>query len=67
MNQKTPYSYKKLLVWQKAMDLVVEVYKLTEQYPKNEEYGLKSQSRRAVISIPSNVAEGSRRGTAKDF
>ena len=58
-------SYKELIVWQKAVDLVVLVYKLTRVYPKDELYGLVSQMRRAVVSIPSNIAEGSRR-TGKD-
>lgn len=60
-------SYKDLIVWKKAMQLVVEVYKLTESYPSVEVYGLVSQSRRCTVSIPSNIAEGSRRGTRKDF
>jgi four helix bundle protein len=49
------------------MDLVCAVYRLTEGFPKEETYGLTSQMRRAAISIPSNIAEGSRRGTRKDF
>lgn len=49
------------------MQLVVEIYELTEEYPSNEIYGLTSQSRRCAVSIPSNIAEGSRRGTKKDF
>ena len=51
-------SFRDLRVWQAAMDLVVEVYELTAQLPKSEEFGLKSQMRRAVISVPSNIAEG---------
>lgn len=49
------------------MELVVEVYKLTDKYPKTEIYGLVSQSRRCCVSIPSNIAEGRKRGTRKDF
>lgn len=49
------------------MDLVVLVYELTENFPKAEIYGLTSQMRRAAISIPSNIAEGSCRGSRKDF
>ncbi len=49
------------------MNLVVELYNLSEQFPKAEIYGLTSQIRRAAVSIPSNIAEGSRRGTKKDF
>ena len=59
--------YKDLIVWQKAMNLVTEVYLLTEDFPKEENYGLTSQMRRASISIPSNIAEGRLRGTRKDY
>jgi len=60
-------TYKDLIVWQKAMDLVVEVYSLTDKLPRTELYGLVSQMRRCAVSIPSNIAEGRRRGTQKDF
>lgn len=50
-------SFKDLIVWQKAHDLAVAVYKLTEQFPRSELYGLTSQMRRAVVSISSNIAE----------
>src|SRR5438105_2464198 len=60
-------SYENLIVWQKSMDIVEEVYKTSEFFPKEEIYGLTSQMRRAAVSIPSNIAEGSRRGTRKDF
>lgn len=60
-------NYKDLLVWQKSMDLVVAVYTVTDTFPENEKYGLTSQMRRCAVSIPSNIAEGSRRGTEKDF
>ena len=60
-------SYENLIVWQKSMDLVIEIYKLTEKFPKTEIYGLISQIRRATVSIPSNIAEGSRHGSRKDF
>ena len=63
----TIYSYKDLIVWQKSVELVVAIYKLTEKFPPAEVYGLTSPMRRAVISIPSNIAEGRRRGTRKDF
>lgn len=49
------------------MELVVEVYKITSKYPNNEIYGLTSQSRRCSVSIPSNIAEGKRRGTDNEF
>lgn len=60
-------SYENLIVWQKSIDLVEEIYKLTHKFPKEEIYGLTSQMRRAAVSISSNIAEGSRRGTRKDF
>ncbi len=53
-------SFRDLLVWQKAMTLVENVYVLTDQFPRSEQYGLISQLRRAAISIPSNVAEVTR-------
>lgn len=49
------------------MDLVIAVYELTEQFPKSEIYGLISQMRRCTVSIPSNIAEGRRRGSKKDY
>jgi four helix bundle protein len=61
------HDYKKLLVWQKSMELVTTIYKFTDEFPKSESYGIVSQMRRAAVSIPSNIAEGSRRGTKKDF
>ena len=60
-------SYKELLVWQKSIDLVVQIYLLTEEFPKEEIYGLTSQIRRASVSISSNIAEGRYRGTKADF
>lgn len=60
-------SYKDLIVWQKAIQLVVLIYEVTEKYPKSELYGLTSQTRRCAVSIPSNIAEGRRRGSRKDF
>ncbi len=50
--------YSELLVWQKAMELVTEVYKLTRTFPQDERFGLASQLERAAVSIPSNLAEG---------
>ena len=60
-------SYKDLIVWQKSMTLVVKIYKLTEFFPKSEIYGLTSQMKRCAVSIPSNIAEGRRRGSKKDY
>lgn len=51
-------NYRDLLVWQKAMDLCATVYRLIEPLPKQEDYALQAQIRRAVVSIPSNIAEG---------
>lgn len=59
--------YKNLIVWQKSMRLVLDVYAVTVQFPKLEIYGLTSQMRRSAVSIPSNLAEGSKRGSKKDF
>ncbi|WP_438962995.1 four helix bundle protein [Nonlabens sp.] len=61
------HQFEKLKVWQKAMDLVVDVYKATETYPKEEKYGLTSQKRRSAVSIPSNIAEGSGRNSNQQF
>ncbi len=54
-------SFKDLIVWQKAYELVLRVYRLTEKFPKSEQYGLLSQIRRSSISIVSNIAEGYQR------
>ena len=59
--------HEELIVWQKAMDLVVAVYKLVKKLPKEELYALSDQMRRAVISIPSNIAEGQARNSKKEF
>lgn len=60
-------SYKDLIVWQRAMELVVAVYSVTEKFPRAEQYGLTSQMRRAAVSVPSNIAEGRRRSTRRDY
>lgn len=59
--------YKDLIVWQKSMDLVEEVYRLLKDLPVEERFALTDQMRRAVISIPSNIAEGHGRQTEKEF
>lgn len=51
-------SYNELIVWQKSVELVTELYRVTEKFPKTEIFGLTSQIRRAAVSIPSNIAEG---------
>lgn len=60
-------SYKNLIVWQRSVKPVITVYELTDQFPKTEIYGITAQMRRAAVSIPSNIAEGRRRGSRKDF
>jgi four helix bundle protein len=60
-------SYRDLIVWQKSMDLVERIYIHTVTFPSAERFGLISQMRRCAVSIPSNIAEGSRRGTRKDY
>jgi len=63
----TLQSYKQLIVWQKAMDLAEMIYKITDVFPKSELYGLVSQIRRSVVSIPSNIAEGYGRSSPKEY
>ena len=60
-------NYRELITWQKAMDLVEEVYKESRHFPREEMYALTSQIRRAAVSIPSNIAEGQGRRTTLDF
>jgi four helix bundle protein len=60
-------SYEDLIVWQKSISLTKDIYTITSSFPNTEQYGLVSQMRRAAVSIPSNIAEGQRRGTKKDF
>jgi four helix bundle protein len=59
--------YRDLFVWQKAMDLVELVYRVTQSFPKEEIYGLTSQVRRAAVSVPSNIAEGQGRFSDQEF
>lgn len=60
-------SYKDLIVWQKGVQLAVAVYELVQQFPKEELYGISSQMKRAAVSIPSNIAEGRKFGSTKEF
>jgi four helix bundle protein len=61
------HKYQELIVWQRAMELAVEVYRVSRTFPKEEVYGLTSQMRRAAVSVPSNVAEGQGRLNPKEF
>jgi four helix bundle protein len=60
-------SHRDLIVWQKAMDLAVQVYGLSRRLPRTETYGLISQITRAATSVAANIAEGHARGTARDY
>jgi four helix bundle protein len=60
-------SYKDLVAWQRAMEMVTKIYRATASFPKEEHFGLTSQLRRAAVSIPSNIAEGQGRLSHKDF
>ncbi len=65
--ERNDKGFRKLLVWQRAHELVLSVYKLTEKFPKSEMFALTSQVRRAVVSIPANIAEGQGAGTKPQF
>ncbi len=60
-------NYKDLKVWQKSYELCLEIYRITAKFPKEERYGLTSQIRRSVVSIPSNIAEGYGKKTTMDY
>lgn len=60
-------SHRDLTVWQKSMDMAVQVCELCKQLPKDELYGLTTQLRRVAVSVPANIAEGNARGTSKDY
>src|SRR5262245_16527114 len=60
-------SYRDLIAWQKAMDFVMEIYRATKTFPRDEVYALASQLRRAAVAIPANIAEGQARYSAGDF
>ena len=61
------HNFKELKVWQKGIQLAVDMYKQTENFPNDEKFGLTSQMRRAAVSIPSNIAEGCGRKTDRDL
>ncbi len=67
MTEKALRSYKDLIVWQKAVELVADVYRATTAFPRDEIYGLTNQLRRAAVSVPSNIAEGQGRATKGEF
>lgn len=60
-------SYRDLIVWQKAIDLTVICYRLSQEFPKTEIYGLTSQLRRAAVSVAANIAEGYGRGSRREY
>ena len=61
------HNFRKLDIWSKSMDLVTEIYQLTNTFPSNERFGLISQMQRSAVSIPTNIAEGSAKSSNKDF
>ena len=61
------HNFRKLNIWTESVELVTEIYRVTEKLPKEEKYGLISQMERAAVSIPSNIAEGSAKSSNKDF
>ncbi|MTI80472.1 MAG: four helix bundle protein [Firmicutes bacterium] len=66
-NRRFKNDTNKLILWQKAHDLVLKIYKLSKDFPKEEQFGLTSQIRRAAVSIPSNIVEGKARGSNKEY
>lgn len=60
-------NYKELKIWKKSVDLAVNIYSITQDFPKEEQYALTSQIRRSSVSVPSNLAEGAGRNTERDF
>jgi four helix bundle protein len=67
MDGKSQKPHRNLVAWQQGMDLVIEIYKLTRDFPDRELYGLTSQLRRAALSVPSNIAEGAADRTHSQF
>ena len=67
MKNEKIQSFKELRVWQKSIEIVEDIYRMTKNFPKEEMYGLSSQMRKAAISIPSNIAEGFKRFHNKEY
>ena len=67
MKNEKIQSFKELRVWQKGIEIVEDIYRMTKNFPKEEMYGLSSQMRKAAISIPSNIAEGFKRFHNKEY
>ena len=63
----TVQNYRQLIAWQRAMELVKQIYEITNDFPKEEIHGLTGQIRRAAVSVPSNIAEGQGRESTKEF
>ena len=63
----TVKTFRDLLVWQKSMTLVTDVYRVTKEFPNDERFGLTSQIRRSAVSLPSNIAEGHGRNSTKEY
>jgi four helix bundle protein len=61
------HNFKNLKVWQKSVDLAVKIYQITAEFPVSEKFGMTSQMRRAGVSIPSNIAEGTAKSSSKSF
>jgi len=61
------HNYRELRIWQRSMDFVVRIYEVSTGFPREERYGLTSQIRSCVVSVPSNISEGAGRGTNKQF
>ena len=61
------HNFRKLDIWVKSMDLVTDIYRVTNAFPNQERFGLTSQMQRSAVSIPSNIAEGSAKSSNKDF
>jgi four helix bundle protein len=59
--------YRKLMVWQRSHKIVLELYRVTQTFPRSEQYGITSQIRRAALSVPTNLAEGCRRCSSREY